>query len=122
MCPFLEGFGSEKGHILYSVEEREYLHTQTQLHHHFTGSKLSSWILHRIKCTRCRLELEITCYSVDTKGQHFKSCDKCRKQIQEYYQRDNENPKTKKNAQSKQWQQHNKDGLNEKMNVKTAVL
>ena len=46
----------------------------------------------RIKCTRCRLELEITCYSVDTKGQHFKSCDKCRKQIQEYYQRDNENP------------------------------
>ena len=77
-----------------------------------------------LKCTRCRLELEFKFYSVNTKGEYFKTCDACRKQIQEYQQRDAikekrnqyylEN-KEKKRAQSKAWQQEHKDRLNEKV-------
>ena len=77
---------------------------------------------HLIKCTRCRLELELKCYSVNNKGSYYKSCDKCRKQIQEYHQRDAIKEKhnqyylentEKKLAQGKAWRQANKEYLSE---------
>ena len=77
---------------------------------------------HLTRCTRCKLELESKCYSVNNKGSYYKSCDKCRKQIQEYHQRDAikehryqhylEN-KEKKLAQGKEWRQKNKEYLSE---------
>ena len=42
-----------------------------------------------VKCTRCKTELDINCFSVNDKGEYFKSCNKCRQQIKEYYKRDN---------------------------------
>jgi len=77
-----------------------------------------------LKCTRCRLDLEVKCYSVNGKGNYYKSCDKCRKQIHDYYERDNIKEKShqyyldnkeKRKSQSKAWQQEHKDRLNEKV-------
>ena len=85
-----------------------------------------------IKCTRCRLELEITRYIIllTQKGNTSKVVisveSKCKSMIKEIILKNMVKNimkiLKKKNAQSKQWQQNNKDRLNEQMNVKTAVL